>query len=78
MHKRPASQDLTSVHRPVRSFKIWDTDDLKEWHTVCSVGSYLLLAKENHRRLVDPETWEIKIQYEVPFTGAEGKKEDGV
>jgi len=70
------NRKVSSAQKPKHTTTIWETDDLREWQKVCNFGSDLLLAKGDHRRLVDPTTGEIKMQYEIPRIDTEGNKDD--
>ena len=59
------NQRVSSAHKARLTGKTRKMTDLNEWQRVCNYGSYLLFAKGDYRRLIDPVTGRIQIQYIV-------------
>lgn len=72
------NQRVSSAHKAGLTGKTRKMTDLNKWQRVCNFGSYLLLAKGKYRRVIDPVTGRIQMQYIVNHEYEKGDIDAGL
>lgn len=56
---------ISSAKKRAKTTKARHTADSKGWVKVNYFGNYLIIAKDNIRKLVDPDTGWVQLEYRI-------------